>query len=244
MFSELWHCCFKLLFPFNKTAWFQVPVKSKILYMIGKDIPSINPESWWTQIERKHVRKCKWNIKQTKHTKTIYWQTSNVTLLFSYQNIMNISRHFWQHFNTMHLKLGHHPQKEYYIAIWKEHHIFNEAAMKFWISVLLKLNWELKLVKLPLWGVGGKIRGRCLCMLWVKANVGTFMPLGNLLVELMSHREDNVSQHTSEAHLACHFNLWIINFLLYKIYCSSETNLFSCWTNAWLSFGLQRLDWL
>ena len=38
----------------------------------------------------------------------------------------------------------------------------------------------------------------------VMANVGTSVPLGNLLVELMSHREDNVPQHVSEAHLACH----------------------------------------
>lgn len=77
------------------------------------------------------------------------------------------------------------------------------------------------------------------------ANAGTFMPLGNLLVELMSYREDNVSQHVSEAHLVCHFtNLWIINFLLYRIHCSSETNLFFWWTNAWLSFGLQRWDQL
>lgn len=34
-------------------------------------------------------------------------------------------------------------------------------------------------------------------MSWGMANVGTFMPLGKLLVELMSHREDNVPQHVS-----------------------------------------------
>lgn len=50
------------------------------------------------------------------------------------------------------------------------------------------------------------------------ANVGTFMPLGKLLVELMSQKEDNVPQHVSEAHLACHFtNLWIINFYYTKV---------------------------